>query len=378
MTEVFLILGVFLLLAKIFGEVSERLGLTSLVGEITAGILIGPVLGLSASGAFFEAFAFICIAVLLFMSGLRVRYEDVSENIYTAGTLAATGGFLSFFLSFLAGFFFFRDVLVALAIGIIMISTSDATVFLMLTKLNKFKSSIGRIIIATNIADDVVSILSLSFFTVFIVHRTIPYSDIFKLFLISVGFYLFILTAGTRLFNRLLGIAGLFRSEQALFSLPLGIMLIVSVFTENIGIGFATGAFVAGMSMAKSRFSETVIAPKISVIAGGFLLPAFFAIIGSMLTFRGVNVMFVLLLLAAAAAGKFVGAGLMSRFFGVSGRNTRLMGIMMMPRGDSNIVIAQIALLLGVISGEIYSSVIFSIILTIILTPVLLRLFVEK
>lgn len=378
MPEIFVVLAVLLFLAKMFGMATERFGLSSLVGEVFAGIIAGTLLGVEPAGAFFEGFILISIAVLLFIAGLGVRYEDVSQNVYTAGTLATLGGLLSFLLGFVAGILFFGDFMVALAIGIIMISTSNGTVFLLLAKIGKFKSAVGRLIVATSVADDVVGILSLSFFTLFIANRAIPYSDVFKLFLVSIGFYLVILTAGTRFFNKALDLTGLFRNEQILFSVPVGMMFLVSVFTENIGIGFATGAFVAGMAMSKSRFTEAVIVPKVNVIAQGFVLPVFFAIIGSMLKPDGVDIAFVVFLLAAAVIGKVVGAGLMSRFFGVRGDDLRLMSIMMVPRGDSNIVIAQIALLLGAITGEIYTSVVFTIILTIILTPIMLKLFLGK
>ena len=377
MAEIFLLLALLLFLAKLFGELSERIGLTSLVGEVLAGILVG-FLGFSATGAFFEGFVLLSIAILLFISGLGVRYEDISQNVYTSATLATLGGMLSFFLGFLVGIFFFDDVLVALAIGIILITTSNGTVFLMLMKLGRFKSAIGRLIVSTSIADDVLGILSLSFFTLFIANRAIPFADIFKLFLVSIGFYLVVLTAGTRFFNRVMDLTAMFRSEQILFSMPLAIMFLVAMFTENISLSFATGAFLAGMAMSKSRFTEAVIVPKINIIAHGFVLPVFFAIIGSLLTLKGINMMFVLFLLAAAIVGKIVGAGLMSRFFGVRGDNLKLMSIMMVPRGDSNIVIAQIALLLGAITQQIYSSVVFSIILTIIITPIMLKVVTAK
>lgn len=377
MAEIFLVLAVLLLLAKIFGEISERLGLTSLVGEVFAGILAG-FLGFAATGAFFESFILISIAVLLFVAGLGVRYEDISQNVYTSATLATVGGFMSFLFGFLVGLFFFNDFIIALALGIILITTSNGTVFLMLMKLGKFKSPIGRLIISTSVADDVVGILSLSFFTLFVANSTIPYTDIFRLFFVSIGFYLVVLTAGTRFFNKVLDVGGLFRSEGALFSLPLGIVFLIAVFTENIALGFATGAFVAGMVMAKSKFTEAVILPKINILAYGFVLPVFFAIIGSLLVLKGLDITLVAALLAAAVAGKVIGAGLLSRFFGVRGDNLKLMSIMMVPRGDSNIVIAQIALLLGAITADIYTSVIFSVILTIIMTPIMLKLVMGK
>jgi Kef-type K+ transport system membrane component KefB len=78
---------------------------------------------------------------------------------------------------------------------------------------------------------------------------------------------------------------------------------------------------------------------------------------------------------AAAAIGKLVGVGYMSRFFGVRGRSAKLLGIMMIPRGNENVALVQVILLMGAISYSVYTSIVFATVATILVTPVIMKVF---
>ncbi|MBI2579051.1 MAG: cation:proton antiporter [Candidatus Aenigmarchaeota archaeon] len=375
--EMLLSIGMLLLFAKIFGELAERFGVASLVGEIAAGIFVGPLLGIAQLGPFLNVIMTLGIVFLLFYSGLEVKLEDIRPDLYTASTLATLGGAASALLASAVSYYFFHDVLTSIIIGIVLISTSNGTVFRILAKTGNFKTAIGRLVIATTIADDVVSILALSFFTSLVLKSGVYVNELFTLLLISLGFYLFLLTAGTRVFSRFLSVTGLFRDEQIFLAMPVSIAFLASVFTENLGLSFATGAFLTGMAMSKSRFAETIIVPKMGIISNGFLIPLFYAAVGTLIIFSGINYFLVVMLLVAALLGKMVlfAAGY---FIGLTTNEAKMLGIIMTPRGDSNIVFAQIALLLGTISLHLYSSLIFVIIATTLIAPVLLRVFGVK
>lgn len=376
MPELLLSLGLLLLFAKIFGAVAERFGISSLVGEIAAGIFLGPMLGLVNLGSFMPVIVTLGITFLLFFSGLAVKLEDIRADLYTASSLAAFGGIASAVFGFAAGYYVSRDILTSVVIAIVLISTSNGTVFRVLDMTGKFRTSIGRLIIATTIADDVVGIIALSFFTSLVLKSGIYVNEIFTLFLISIGFYLFMLTFGTRVFNRLLSVTGLFRDENIFIAMPVSLAFLVSIFTENLGLSFATGAFLAGMAMSKSRFTEAVIIPKTSMISN-FIVPVFYAAVGSLLVFQGVDYSLAALLLVAALAGKLV---LMAAGFliGLTTNEAKLLGVIMTPRGDSNIVFAQIALLMGAVALPVYTALIFVIIATTLLAPVMLKVFGVK
>ncbi|MBS3051030.1 MAG: cation:proton antiporter [Candidatus Aenigmarchaeota archaeon] len=375
--QILLAMGVMLLAAKILGEVFERFGIASLVGEIAAGVILGPVLGWIVIGDFLQGFLTFGVIFLLFIAGLEVKFEDIKKYTYKASFLAAAGGLISFLFGFLVGMFFFNNLLIAMAIGTVMISTSNGALFLLLMRSGEFNSRTGKMIIAITIADDIVGILSLSFFNMY-VHQNIAVSQMFTVFLVSIGFYVFILEFGSRKIGKFLDKINIFRDEHILFSIPIAIAFLLAYVTNNLGLSVATGAFLAGMAMANSQFTEPIITQKVNVMAKGFLVPLFYASIGTLLIFSSLNVPLIVAIIIAALLGKFIGCGLLSWFVGANRDEMKLIGVSMMPRGDENIVILQIVLLLGVITTAVYTSLIFAIVSTTIIAPILVKFVYRK
>jgi Kef-type K+ transport system membrane component KefB len=377
-THILLAMGLMLLFAKIFGEIVERYGIASLVGELIAGILLGPVLGWVVLGEFLIEFMTFGVIFMLLIAGLEVKFEEIKKHIYMASALAFFGGLVSFFLGFVVGMIFFNNIIVAIAIGVVLVSTSNGALFLILMRINEFDTKVGRAIIAVTIADDIVGILALSFFTMFMTSASIVFGDLAKLFLISIGFYLFMLTFGVKLFNKLLNIAGFLHDENILFTMPIIITFVLAYMTQNLNLSLAVGAFLAGVAMANNKFTDSVIRPKIDVLGYGLLLPLFYASIGTLLVFSGLDILLIIAILVAAVLGKFIGCGLMSRFFNYKWEEIKLIGLSMIPRGNENIVVIQIIFLLGALTLQAYTSVIFAVVLTVIFAPMLLRLFYKR
>lgn len=376
--EILVSLAILLVFAKLFGEIAERVGVASLVGELIAGILVGPVLGFVVVGEFMTDFVTLSVIFLLFMAGLEVKYEEIKSHVYSASALAFLGGFFSFLFGFAVGMVFFNDVLIAFAIGTVIISTSNGTMFLFLMKSGEFNSKVGKVMIATTIADDVVGILFLSFFSVYIKSHAIGLDTVFQLFLISVGFYFVMFTVGSKLMNTVLNMAGKFLDQTAIFAIPVGVAFFLAYVTENIGLSIAAGAFLAGVAIANSQYSESVISPKVTAASNGFFIPLFYAVVGTALIFEGLNYFFVAALIIAAMLGKIIGIGYISRFFGIKKESSKLFGLVMIPRGNENIALVQIVLFLGVISYTIYTSIVFAMIATVLLTPVMIKLFYKR
>ena len=130
--NILLVIGVLLLAAKIFGEIAERLGVASLVGELVGGVIVGPILGLISTQGFVQDFITIPVIFLLFMAGLEIRFSDIKQYIYPASILATFGGIVSFILGAVVGMIFFNNVIIAFAIGVVLVSTSIGTLFLFL------------------------------------------------------------------------------------------------------------------------------------------------------------------------------------------------------------------------------------------------------
>jgi Kef-type K+ transport system membrane component KefB len=376
--ELFLSIALLLLFAKIFGELVERIGVASLVGQLIAGIIIGPVLGWVVVGDFLSNFIILGVIFLLFMAGLEIKFADIKKYVYSASILAFTGGFLSFLFGFFVGMAFFNDLLVSFAIGTVFISTSNGTLFLFLMKTGEFTTKTGRMIIAVTIADDVVGMVFLSLFSVFVKSSTFAFASTIQLVMLSLGIYLVILTAGSKIMDFALNAVSRFLDREILLAIPAAATFFLAYVTENLGLSFAVGAFLGGMAIANSQFNEPIITPKVRTIAESFFIPLFYAAIGASLVFAGLDPLLISAIVGAAVLGKLAGVGMLSRFFGVRGESQKLMGIIMIPRGNENIAIVQIILLLGAISFQLYTSIVFAILTTILLTPVLLKIFYRK
>jgi Kef-type K+ transport system membrane component KefB len=370
-----LTIGALLFFAKILGEIAERIGVPALVGEVIAGVILGPILGFIILGPFLQDLMVVEIIFLLFIAGLEIRAEDVRNNTYVASVLATGGGIVSLILGFIVGMVFFNNIIVALGIGVALMSTSNGTLFMILMKIGEFNTKVGRTIVSVTIADDVVGILSLSLFTIYVSQSRFGLADAWYLFLLSLGFYLIVLTAGSKIANKLIEIFSVFRSQEVLLSIPIVIAFILAYVTDNLGLSLAVGGFLAGVAMANSKLTESTIKPHVETISFGLLIPLFYASIGTTLVFAGLDIVFVIALLVAAILGKFIGCGLLSKFFDHDWEEMKLIGLSMIPRGNENIVIVQIIFMLGVLTVQAYTSIIFAMILTLILAPILLKIF---
>ena len=377
MEQILLSLALMLLFAKLLGNLFERFGVASLVGEILAGIILGPLLGWVVLGDFLGGFMTLGIIFLMFIAGMGVRLDDIRDNVYKATLLGIAGGVFSFVLGLMVGMIFFNDWLTAIAIGTVVISTSNGALFLLLIKIKKFDTKIGKLIIATSIADDVLGIMALALFRMY-VHATVSFFSLFSVLLVALGFYFFILTAGSKAMVKVVNRLHVLSDEYMLFTIPVAIMLLLSFFTNNIGISLAAGAFLAGMAISNSHFADPVIAPKVATISYGFLLPVFYASVGTLLVFSGLNVFFIITIVSVAMAAKFVGCGLVSRLTGLSWSDAKLMGIAMMPRGEDNVGILQLLVIVAAgITTSVYTSMVFAIIATTIITPIFAKVFVK-
>jgi len=272
------------------------------------------------------------------------------------------------------GMLLLGSVVVAFAIGVVILSSSDITLFAFLHKTGMYSTRIGRMIAATTIADDIVGVMFLSALFAFISSQALNMNEIFRLLLLSIGFYLFMFTAGTKVLNRLLKEVGKLKSGMMMFALPVAFAFFIAYVADNLGIGMAVGAFVAGMTLANNEHSESTIIPKVDVMSRGLAEPILYSVVGASLVLSDLNYLLIASIVLVAVLGKAVGIGFASRFFGVGKGNSKIFGIMMIPRGNDNIALVQVILLLGVITFQVYTSMVFAIIATILVTPLLLKL----
>lgn len=375
--EVGILLSLALLLftAKIFGEIAERIKISSMVGEVFAGIIVGPVLGLVLPGDFLSQIAGFGIIFLLFIIGLSTNFESVKKNVYTGSILAIIGCGLSFIAGFLAGYVLLNSFNDGLFLGLALLSTSTAITMRSIIDVGEIKTKVYDMLLSIDMADEVLAILALSLFTSYITLGGVEIWKAFGLFFVVIGFFLFIITFGTKLIGRALGVFQGMRNDEIIVALSLAIVFLVAFASENVYVAGATGAFLAGMAMSKSPITEPILIPKMKIIGYGFFIPLFFAYSAVLLDLTAFTTYawLIIILVILGFVAKFFGAGITSGYFGFKRREQNIMGIGLLPRGEYSILIAQTALVAGFVSAQIYTVAIGFVIISILLTPVLLR-----
>lgn len=373
--SILLSIALILLFAKIFGEIAERMKVSALVGEIFAGILLGPILLWVTPSEILAEVAGFGILFLLFLIGLETNFDHVKKEIYPGSYLSIAGCGLSFVFGFLTGLFIFNSFDIGLFLGFAILSTSTAITIRSLSNIGEFKTKLYNIALAIDMADEVIAILAISLLTAYFTYGGIMLWEIAAMFFAILGFMLLIITVGSKFIGRCLRAFQTLRDEQIIVAISLVIVFLVSFASENVGIAGVTGAFLAGIAMSKSHLTEPIIIPKMKIIGYGFFIPLFFAYSAVLMDLGALFTSWdlILLLVVLGLIGKLVGVGVLSRIFRFRGREQAALGISMLPRGEYSILIAQIALGAAIITAELYTVVIAFVLITIIMTPILLR-----
>lgn len=374
-SDFFLSLGVLLFVTKIFGELAEKIGFSSIAGEVIAGILLGPsVLNLVVANDSIEVISMLALLLLFFIAGLSIAFEEILD-VYKSIIIAIFSGSLSFFLSFLVSKLFGFDTLASLVIGIAMISTSIGVSVRTLTEIGEIYSKSAKTMISASFSDDILVILALSLLFAYVNINSISNFSLLKVFLIVIGFYVIILNLGVFISKKLTSFFASMKDEQALISMALVTMFIVSILAEKLNIIAVTGAFLAGMMLAKSEYAQSSIIPKAKVIGYGFLIPIFFAYIGLKVELSALSSGFFLLIaiFLAELIGKYLGGYLGAKFTGMENSDSIKIGAGLIPMGEYTLVTAILALTTGIIQIEIYSILVSIVLLTTFVTPRILK-----
>jgi len=361
--------------AKVLGELAERAGIPSLVGEISAGILLGPaLLGLIVPGETIEIFSDIGIIALLFISGaqLNIRTFTRSEK---AGAVTAAGGIaVPFVLGILLGFLSGFDLVVSLFIGITLSVTSIGISVRTLVDLRQLKSSAGTLIVSAAVIDDIVGILLLSVLMALAAGTAAGPAVILPV-LLTVVFLIVVVYAGRKIIPWLFETAGRAHTHEMPYSAAIIIALATAAFSHGAGLHYSIGAFIAGLILGDSIRRDRSLFDSISDFAFGFFVSIFFVFVGLLFPpFTSEVVSFFLIpFIAVAFAGKIIGGYAGSRPFLTGKKAPLLVGIGLCPRGEITLVVAKVALTAGIVGSVLYSSIVIMVLATILSTPFLLR-----
>jgi Kef-type K+ transport system membrane component KefB len=374
-------IALLLVAAKVLGELCERVGYSSIIGEVMAGILLGPsLLNFIKPNETMSALAGIGILLLMFIIGLSAKFEEAMEhNMYRGALIAILGGSLSFVLAFAAGIGLGYSVLVAVTVGAAITSTAMGISLRTITELGKFYDKTTKTLIAANVADDIFSIIVMSLFVGFVTYSTINFLESWKIFLIVIGFFIVLLKFGGKIAEKVMDITVHMKDQESMIAIPIVLMFLIALLSQQINIAGITGAFLAGIILAKTKYAENTIMPKAKTLGYGFLIPLFFAYTGVNVNIFsiGPDLLFLVVIFVVAIAGKFIGTYVGSRMSGYENSDSIKLGFGMIPRAEYTLAIGQLALGLGAIGANIFTLLVMFVLGTTIATPIILRFVYE-
>ena len=379
-------LTIIIFFAKIFGLVARKLRAPQVVGEIVAGLLIGPsVLGWVQLNDFINVSAQIGVVLLMFSAGLGTNLRDLLRTgpkalaIACAGVLVPLAGGTLLYMAFY-GFapWGSEKFFTAVFIGVIMTATSVSITVETLKELGKLKTELGTTILSAAIIDDVIGILVLTF----VVGFKNPDSNPGKVLASTLLFFGLAIGVGFVVYNIFKFVDKRYPHTRRIPIFALVLCFGLSFLAEKVfGIADITGAYVAGIILCNLRDSE-YIEEKMDINSYMIFGPIFFASIGLKTDVSGITwelVLFSAAFVGVALVAKIIGCGAMSRLCGFRGKDTLRIGVGMMTRGEVALIVAQRGLAEGMISSVYFTSVILLIIVSSIATPIILKLlFREK
>lgn len=364
--------------AKLLAELFERLNQPGIVGEIVAGIVVGPsVLAWVSPNDFLNALAQLGVMFLLFRVGLEVKASELIGVGATATMVALLGVVVPFFFGWGTLLLWGRPQIEAIFTGAAMVATSVGITAQVLESKGLMKARASRTILAAAVIDDVLGLLVLAMVSN-LAEGEIKLLGLGLTAALAIGFTLLVITWGTRTVQRVVPrVQKKLRLGEAQFALSMILLFGLSVAAVYAGVAAIIGAFLAGMALSESA------GQRVRDLAHGvteLLVPFFLAGIGLQLDLSALanraTLALSLVILGAAIVSKLVGCGLGALPLGRA--DALRVGIGMMPRGEVGLVVAQLGLSLGVITQAVYGVVVFMAVATTLIAPPLLALTYRK
>ncbi len=388
MSEFFISVIIMLVAARVLGEVAQRMKQPALVGELFAGVLIGPsLLGLVHVDTSLKVITDLGVFFLMFLTGLEMHPNEIKK----AGKKALLLSTVAFFVPFLTGtgvsHLLGLDLIISLFIGLTLAITAVPVSAVVLMEFNLLKSKLGSTVMTAGVINDILSLVVLAIILQMAANpdQELDYGNIgFSVVKIAAfvgGIFLldfilgktkhFLPRAMTPWFEKL-------KTREASFGILLVSAIGLSLIAEQVGLHFVIGTFFAGLIIyreliGKENFER--VSGIFSAITFGFLAPIFFAFIGIELNIYSIadHLPLFAILLGVAIGGKVGGGFIGAKLAGFSKSESKTIGYLMNNRGMVELVIATIGLEAGLIDVGMFSVIVAVGFITTIMSPIMAR-----
>ncbi len=383
-------IGVLLFAAKLMAELFHRIRLPVVLGELLAGIIVGPF----AIGGLimFEGRPIVEIdgtlsqigeisaVVILFIAGLHITPREFLRGGVSSFTVAALGVIAPFFVGYYAFLAYGLGGLEAVLIATALTATSVAITIQVMTELGRMQSKEARLILGAAIVDDILAIAVLSVVTTMAQtgNLTPDIPEITILVLKVLGVFAALLIGAVLIVPRILHVEKL-QSKGSVEGIATATFFAAAGIAAFVGLSPIVGSFAVGMAVASTRAIKRIeeYVGKIEII----FAPLFFAIIGAHVDLRGVNLDVLVLsglIIVIAVGTKYAGCSVPAMLFLKDKKKAAKVGIGMVSRGEVGLIVAGVGASAGVLAANTYTSIIIMVAATTIIAPVWLKTAYKK
>jgi Kef-type K+ transport system membrane component KefB len=371
--EVLFHILIVLLAAKLGAEMAERLSIPPVLGEIVAGILVGPsVLGLVGGDDVLRVLGELGVILLLLQVGLEMDLGELGSVGRASLTVATVGVIVPFATGIVIGLAFGMSGNEALFVGAALTATSVGITARVFGDLRALASVEARIVLGAAVADDVIGLVILTVVTRIVSEGSVSLGSLAWIIVVAVGFLVVTTVVGIRIAPPLFAAVTRFsRSSGTLIAIALAFTLGIAELADAAKLAPIVGAFVAGLVLARSAPAERIRRELTPV--SHLLIPVFFlqigidAEIGQFVHTKVIGLASALL--AVAIVGKLAS---IAGMWGAAG-DRLLVGIGMIPRGEVGLIFATLGLRQGVFGADVYAALLLVVLVTTVATPPALR-----
>lgn len=397
-------LGVLLIVARLVGEFFRKLKMPLVVGELVAGICLGPsllghyfpkistlVLNQQSNSMYaFNGITAISVIMLLFVAGMEVDLSIIRQQGKTALKTSFLGLLIPLALGFLAAYYYYplfgeyftsnsKLILFSLFFGTAMAVSALPIIARTLMDLGLFRSKVGMIIIVAAMFDDIIGWLLFSVILGMLKINSHSHGFLFTLGL-TILYSVAMLTIGRMIINKSLPWAQKnFSWPGGFLSLSLGLAFLGAAFTEFIGIHAIFGAFIVGIAFGDSVHLTEKTREIVNQFVTNIFAPLFFVSIGFKVDFfANFDLQITLLVLVLAISTKLLGAGFGAFWGGLTKQESLAVGFGMNARGAMGIILALLALQANLINEKLFVAIVIMAVVTSIMAGPALQLLVKR
>ncbi len=383
---------ILVLSAKVLGEVFSWRKIPSVLGELFAGILLGPyafgsIIAINGRpiieiNEIVRAFGEIGGILILFVAGLEMTFRDF-RKVGTGGFVIGTVGVIvPFTMGFGLSIALGQSTITGLVVGAALVATSISITALVLQEINQSRKPESRMMISAAVVDDVLGLAILGVIISFISSSTpITPLNVISVILTALALWLSMTIFSAYALPRIINFLSKGK-EETLEAAATASCFGASAIAAIIGLSPIVGAFAAGMAVASSQMIEKIrdYAKKISVI----FYPVFFGLAGAQFDVRSFFTLdwffylFFITLVIVAVVSKIIGCGIPAMFFLKNRSKGLKVGYGMISRGEVGLIVAGVAISAGAITQSMYAAILGMIMITTILAPLLLRRAYDK